>query len=129
MAGSVGVKVTGLKELQRDLRRADAALPKALRAGFKEVGQTVAEEAKRIAEAEGLVLTGRLVRSIRPSVRGTTAVIRATARQRGFNYPVRYEFGDRKRPFLVPAVQRKEGEIVRDLEEVINRVLSQANLS
>lgn len=123
-----GVQITGLRELQRDLKRADAELPKALRAGFKAVGTTVAEEAKRIAQSQGLVLTGRLVRSIRPSVRGTTAVIRDTATQRGFNYPVRYELGDRKRPFLVPAVQRKEGEIVRDLEEVINKVLREANL-
>lgn len=123
-----GVQITGLKELQRDLKRADAELPKQLRVAVKGIGQTVADEAKRIAEGNGLVLTGRLVRSIRPSVRGMTAVIRDTAKQRGFNYPVRYEFGDRKRPFLVPAVQRKEGEIVRDLEEVINRVLSGANL-
>lgn len=124
-----GVQVTGLKELQRNLKRADSELPKQLRAGFKEVGKTVADEAKRIAEGKGLVLTGRLVRSIRPSVRGTTAVIRDTAKQRGFNYPARYEFGDRKRPFLVPAVKAKEGQIVRDLEEVINRVLRGANLS
>lgn len=123
-----GVQITGLKELQRDLKRADAELPKQLRVAVKGIGQTVADEAKRIAEGNGLVLTGRLVRSIRPSVRGMTAVIRDTAKQRGFNYPVRYEFGDRRRPFLVPAVQRKEGEIVRDLEEVINRVLSGANL-
>lgn len=127
MAG-YGVQITGLKELQRDLKRADADLPKQLRAAFKEVGRTVADEAKRIAEARGLVLTGRLVRSIRPSVRGTTAVIRDTAQQRGFNYPVRYEFGDRKRPFLVPAVQRKEGEVVRDLEDAVNDVLRGANL-
>lgn len=127
MAG-YGVEIRGLKELQRDLRRADAELPKALREGFKDVGKMVADEAKSIAEGKGLVLTGRLVKSIRPSVRGTTAVIRATAQQRGFNYPVRYEFGDRKRPFLVPAVSRKEGQVVADLEEVVNRVLKEANL-
>lgn len=127
MAG-YGVEIKGLKELQRDLRRADAGLPKALREGFKDVGKMVAKEAQSIAEGKGLVLTGRLVRSIRPSVRGMTAVIRATAQQRGFNYPVRYEFGDRKRPFLVPAVSRKEGQVVTDLEEVVNRVLKEANL-
>lgn len=127
MAG-YGVEIKGLKELQRDLRRADAGLPKALREGFKDVGKMVAKEAQSIAEGKGLVLTGRLVRSIRPSVRGMTAVIRATAQQRGFNYPARYEFGDRKRPFLVPAVSRKEGQVVTDLEEVVNRVLKEANL-
>lgn len=128
MASGMGVRVTGLKELQRDLKRADSGLPKALRAEFKSVGRKIADEAQNIAEGKGLVLTGRLVRMIRPQVRGTTAVIRDAAQQRGFNYPARYEFGDRKRPFLVPAVERKEGELVRDLEDAVNRVLKEANL-
>lgn len=123
------VHVEGLAELQRALRRADSDLYPTVREGLKEAGDNVAQAAQQIAGAKGLRLTGRLIGGIKSSVRTREAVIRATARQRGYNYPGRYEFGDRLRPFLQPAVEQEQGETVRILAQSIDRLLGRTDLS
>jgi hypothetical protein len=129
MAAGYTIKVEGLADLQRALKRADSGLYPAVRGGLSKVGQEVASEAQSIATGSGLVLTGRLVGSIKPVVRVRDVAIRASATQRGFNYPVRYEFGDRKRPFLVPAVEAKTGEIERGMENVVDLLLNASGLA
>lgn len=128
MSAAASVSVTGLAELQRSLRRAGSELYPQVRESLREIGEMVAQEARSIATGKGLVLTGRLVKSIRPTVRTRDVVIKATAKQRGYNYPARYEFGDRNRPFLRPAVAAKEAEVHRRLELAIDRLLGRADL-
>jgi hypothetical protein len=122
------VRVTGLRELQRSLKKADSDLYPRVREELKAIGEIVAAEARSGATGIGLVLTGRLVGSIKPKVRMKDVVVQATAKQRGFNYPVRYEFGDRNRPFLVPALAAKQGEIRRRLEGGVESLLRSASL-
>lgn len=123
------IVVEGLDELRRDLRRADADLSKQLRQGLKGVADIVTEEAKsKAASVARTHPTGDMESKIRPKVRGTSAIIEAYAAHRGFNYPVRFEFGDYGRPFLEPAIESREGEIVEGFEEMVQDVLRRANL-
>ena len=114
------VQVKGLRELQRDFRKMSKDLAGDLRKRLKGIGQIVADEAQRIAAARGLKDSGDLIRLIRPTVKANAVSIRASAKRRGFNYPVRYELGDRQRPFLVPARERKQPEVIRRLEDMVD---------
>ena len=109
-----------MRELQRDFRKMSKDLAGDLRKRLKGIGQIVADEAQRIAAARGLKDSGDLIRLIRPTVKANAVSIRASAKRRGFNYPVRYELGDRQRPFLVPARERKQPEVIRRLEDMVD---------
>lgn len=116
------IEAQGLNELKRALARGAPELRKAMTVEMREIARIGSDEAKRIAEAKGLHLSGDLIKGIKPGVQGTTAMIRSTAKHRGFYYPVRYEFGDRKRPFLIPAVEAKFGEFMDRLEQLMDRI-------
>lgn len=127
----VAVSVHGLDELVRSLGRAQVRIRPALRSELRTLATSVAEEAKSRARSQGLVRSGALVKDIRPSVRGTSALIRESAvRRQGknapFGYPALYEFGGR--PFMYPAADGKRGEIERGLENAVERVLDGAGL-
>ena len=102
------VKVEGLRELRRKLRRAGENIQPALQAELKTIAQPVADEAKRVARAKGLHDSGRLVERIRPQLLGGVRVAVADiAKRRGYNYPREYEHGPRQRPFPAPRAARQ----------------------
>jgi hypothetical protein len=123
------VKVSGLNELRRDFRRVEKGLAGALRTELKELAGEVATAAQAIALAKGLRKSGDHVKGIRPGVRGTTAVVRAIATHRGFNYPRRLEFeSGGKRAVLQPALQAKRAEVEERVERLVDRTLDRHNL-
>lgn len=138
MAAAGAVKVEGLRELVRDFRKMGKHVVRDVQRELGDVAKVVADEARSIAEAKDLRRSGDLVRSIRPRVRGATALVRASATHRGFNYPRRFEFeGGRRgasdashfrgrgpRAFLGPALDAKEGEIVDAMNDVLDRLTS-----
>jgi hypothetical protein len=122
------IQVEGWRELARTFGRLSAELRAELRAEMLEVAGMVADAAKQIAEQKGLRESGRLIDGIRPGTRNTTAVIRDRAKRisrkypAGYPYPARYEYGDRDRPFLRPAVEEKRDEVVAMLEQMLDRL-------
>lgn len=123
MATSTAIRVEGLRELERAFKRIDKGLSKELREGMKGAADIVAREARQRAGAQGLVLTGRLVRGIRPGYRRNGAVVRSTATQRGFNYARRHEFEHGgARAYLMPAADAKRDEARKAAEKVIAKL-------
>lgn len=127
---AAAIRVEGVTELKLAFRRADAEYRKGIQLQLREIGEIVATEAKAIAAGLGLSDTGKLIARINPGVQGYIAVVRDSANKRGFNYPAVYEGelsghglrGRGKRPFLGPAVDRKEPEILAGLESILDRV-------
>lgn len=123
------VRVEGLRELDRAFGRASKELRRELRGELRQVGRIVADEARQVAARKGLRKTGRLIKSIRPSVKGAGVFVRAGAVTRsakypsGFNYPRRLEFeGGGRRAFLRPALASKQQQVVEQMERVLDRV-------
>lgn len=129
MADTVTVKVDGLRELDRSLRKADTETRKRLRDALKDAAGVVAGEAQSIARGKGLVDSGKLVRSIKPGLQGAGAVVRASANRAGYPYPAVYEFGrGGARAFLVPAAERKQDEVRDRAEQAVNQAIETAGL-
>lgn len=128
MAG-VLVQTRGLREFRRDLGRADKTLRKEVDAELKTAAAVVTVEAKSIAEGKSLRESGDLIRSIKPFVRGGTVGVAASARHGGYPYPGRLEYEGRAggktgpRAFLNPAVDRKEKQIVNQMEMVLDSIV------
>lgn len=119
----VGVRFQGLRELDRALGKADRTLRDGLRDRLRDAGQVVAVEARSIVQSKQLVASGDLLRSIRPFAVSGRAGVRASARHRGFPYPQRLEYEDGgRRAFLNPAVDRKETQIMRNMEHLLDQV-------
>lgn len=93
------IAVTGYSEMMRAINRMEKTTKKKAKSLLKEVGRMVATEAQSIARQKGLVRTGNLVRSIKPSVTVSTARIVESAlsysggQTKGFPYPKIYEYG------------------------------------
>lgn len=117
------IRVEGLRETTAALGRLDPELRKGMRKELRGIGRLVSDEARSIAG--GFAQTGDTRRGVKPTVRGTTAIVRSTASHRGFNYPRRLEFetGGRGRPHLAPALDRKRGQVVERIEELVDRVI------
>jgi hypothetical protein len=122
---SYAVKVEGLNELIRALRKAQSSVAPMVTAELRKLATAVAEEAKRRAPGPR---SGDLVRSIKPSVRIGRAEVRTSATHRGYIYPGRLEYGDLNLPFLGPAIEAKRGEIESGIENVIDRVVDSSGL-
>lgn len=117
------VRVEGLKELDRAFGRINKDLRRELRKGLRRAAKVVATEGQQIARDKGLVRTGRLVKGIRPGATGDAVFVRARALKDAFNYAPVYEFGaGGRRAFLGPAVQRKRGEVVDEIEKVLDEM-------
>lgn len=129
MARSPTIRVEGLRELDRALGKMSKELRKELRSGMREAAEIVATEARSRATAQGLVRTGRLVRGIKPGVRGGGAIVRSTATQRGFNYARRHEFeGGGRRAYLMPAADAKRDAARDAADKVIAKLGGEAGL-
>lgn len=119
------IQATGIRELVRDFNKLDKDLAKNIKSEIKDVAGVVAEEAKATALRKDLYDTGKLVKSIRPSFRSGRAYVRAGAKRKSFPYPVVYEYGGRgtdsigPRAFLQPALDAKEEEVVKKLDDTI----------
>lgn len=119
----VGVRLRGLRELDRALGKADKGLRKNLRDGLRDIADTVASEARSTASRKGLRDSGDLIRGIKPFVRSGSAGVRSSAMHRGFAYPMRLEYENRvggkygPRASLNPAVEHAESDLVQDVEK------------
>lgn len=130
---SVSIRTEGVAELKLAFRAADAEYRKGIQLRLREIGGLVAEEAKSIAEGLGLHKSGKLIARINPGVQGYIAVVRDSANKNGFNYPAVYEGelsghglkGRGPRPFLGPAVDKKEPEILAGLDSILDRVAAE----
>ena len=125
---SYKVQVIGLRSLTRDLKAAGNGAQKEIRPILKKASEVVASEARKIAASKGLRQSGALIGSIKPRVSGSTGLVAAGARRRGYNYPGRYEFGDRERPFLRPALAAKSEEVAAEFEDGIDKLLRRHSL-
>lgn len=127
------VQADGLRPLLRDLNRVNREVAKEVRAELKEgPGRLVADEAQRIARDRLKQRSGRTVRRINPSVRGSVVEVRNTAVRKGFHYPNVLEFGWRGAstvgPYasLHPALDNKEDEVVESFADVLGRLSDRA---
>lgn len=121
----MGAHITGLKELDRALGRADKSLRTDLRNRLKAVAGIVSVEARGIAESKGLRDSGDLIKGISPFALTGRAGVRSTARHGGYPYPARLEYeggsGGRSGPrgSLIPAFERHEDDVVQGAEQVL----------
>jgi hypothetical protein len=128
------VYIEGLREFRRDLRRIDVQLGQGITDALRDAAEIVAAEARRRAPRgsrpipPGRRPRKRLADAIRPRVRGDVALVVANVTQRsaawpqGYRYPRRYEYGDRNRPFLRPALAAKQAEVERALERLLDKI-------
>jgi hypothetical protein len=125
---SVAVRTHGLDQLVRDFGKLERELKKELQDELRQIADKVAERAKAHAVREGLVRSGKLVRSIKPGIRSRSiAVVRASATNKGFRYPALYEYGKGGvRSFLKPAAEAMHDETARAVEDMLDRLSSRA---
>lgn len=128
MPADYAVRFKGLKELDRALGKADKELRSGLRTTLREIADTVAVEARSIAESKGLRESGDLIRGIKPFALMGRAGVRSGAVHRGFAYPNRLEFEGRKgnswgpRASLYPALERKQDDVNLKAERLLDRI-------
>lgn len=122
------IRVEGLRELQRELRRAgNTELPKQVRKAAKDAAQIVADDAARRAPRR----SGRLAASIKASASQSSAKVKAgTASRVPYAGPIHY--GWRKRnirpnPFLYAARDARRGEVERAFEKAMDDLASEIN--
>lgn len=130
------IDVRGLVELQRELRKVSAELPRMLRVANLEAAELVAAEAR----ARALALGG-VAAKVAPSVKALAEQRRAAVRLGGARYPMAMgaEFGGRGRPrtrqfapwrgngagagyFLHPAKRDKTDEVVERFGDAVERI-------
>ena len=130
-----GVKVEGLDQLRRDLRKVDKDLPKEVGKAGKAAADIVAQAAKRRIPSK----TGKTARAMRAKVSyGGGAVVFGNAR---VPYAGWLDFGG-KRPrdrgisrtplhegrFVYPALEANRDRVVREYADAVDDVLRKADL-
>ena len=123
----IGLEITGLRELQRALKKVDRDALAGVRRQLKGVAAITATEARALAAANTTRGTGALIRGIKPFITAAGAGVRSGARHRGFDYPSRLEFQRGSRfaslypayrhplPAVIAAGERAMADIERDL--------------
>ena len=114
MAKDVAVKVEGLKELRRDLRRLDKQVDRELTVAIKHAADKVTITAGALAPRR----SGDLAHSLRPSVRGATASIRSTLPYAGVVH-----WGGTIRPRGTPILFKRSGFITRAIRDHTNELV------
>lgn len=128
MAQDVQVRVDGLREFRRDLRKVDREVDKELRGEIKDAANTVLEEARATAP----IRTGALARSLKVSVTGRGASIYSALpyapvvhwggviEPRGV--PIRFP----RTEFITRAVERGADRLVEDIGDGVERAAKRA---
>lgn len=117
------VRVTGLKELRRDLRKMSKELDKEVRGALKDSVADVADDAKAIARGKFDGGTGKTIKSIRPGVSGSKALVRVSAQNQGFHYPRRHEYeNDGAKAFLGPALSRNSDKVEENVLDALENL-------
>jgi len=118
------VVVRGLSELVRDFGRISKTAQKELRAELRRAAEPVAEEARN--RARGLGLPGSTVGGIAAGTRYGMPVVRQRRRKVTGKHP---EYGVlQMRRVLIPAVVAKQDEVVRRVEEMLDRLVEPGGL-
>lgn len=117
------IKVEGLKELQRDLRRAqNKDTAKAIREAGKAAAKIVADDASSKAPR----VSGRLAGSIKPQAQSTSARVKAGSASRvPYAGPIHFGWGRRNiepNPFLYDALGDKWAEVYEAYEENLESI-------
>jgi hypothetical protein len=119
------VHVTGLRELVRAANRVDRAAGRQLNKELRDtIGRDFVEDTRDRISARGLVRTGRLLGSIKPSVRGANLTVRSTpplnpGPRSAAGYAAVYEFGyGKRRAFLDPTLDewQASGKLISEFE-------------
>lgn len=121
------VRVHGLRETVRGFSRASSELRGEFRDELRQLGELVADDARSIAADKRLRDSGALIGGIRVALRGHRVFVRSTAKRKGYPYPRIYEYA-RDRPFLLPALDRRRGDVERGIQDAIERVLTRSGL-
>lgn len=122
---STAIRIDGLADFRRDLKRIDPALVKGVRVALKEGAEIVAVEARHRSP----VLSGLTKGSVRSFASGNRAGVRVNARRAsprypgGYPYPRRLEFArGGARAFVGPALEAKRDEVIARLNDVIDDI-------
>ena len=127
------IRLTGLKELNQELRKLDATFPKAVRQVNWRVAENVAQKARSSAESQGGVIA-----KAAPSIKAMAQQARAQVKIGGERYPYALggEFGSVQYPqfkawrgsggdagyALYPALRSERSEIERTYLGMIDEV-------
>lgn len=135
MAGPVaGIRVRGLKEFQRALRKADVRLASFVRTEFKAIAAKTALRAREFAGEKTERRTGDLLSGIRPYSRQGGVGVRSGALHAsakypdGYSYPRRLEFEGHgsdvygPRASLFPAAEESEGTLEAEAYRVLTEM-------
>jgi phage gpG-like protein len=126
------VQIRGIDALIRDLNRIDRNLGRDVQRELQSAAKIVSDDAKSQVRQAGLVDSGRMVRSIRPRVQNRSNAIVEARRSyfRRYYYPALYHFGTwgtrpsrSAVPFLYIALERKQAQVVRQLDEMLGRLV------
>lgn len=120
----MNVTIEGLQALYRAFEGAADRLHRESAAETLHSARVVAGRAKAEALDKRLLDSGNLVRGIDVEAHDTYAYIKDTANRKGYPYPGRYEFGDRPRHFLQPALEKEFDGIVRRFTAIIERSIN-----
>lgn len=128
MADDVQVRVDGLREFRRDLKRVDNEADKELRKSIRTAALKVAAEAAASAPRR----SGALAKSIRPYVSGARASIGSTLPYAGVVHwggtiqPRGVDIRFPRTEFITKAVERHTDQIVDDIGDGIERAALRA---
>jgi hypothetical protein len=125
------VHITGLRELVRAANRIDKAAGRQLNKEMRDtIGKDFVADTREMIAARGLVRTGRLLGSIKPSVRGANLVVRSSPplkpgpRSR-LGYAAVYEYGyGQRRAFLDPTLDAwlASGKLISEFDGFLDWV-------
>lgn len=124
---SVEIKIEGLDKLLRDLKKAEAELPKMAKASNKELAEVVKTTAQGIAP----VRSGTLRNSIRAGASYKTGIVRAG--KASVPYAGVIHFGWPRhhiapQPFLYEALDKRRTDVERKYRANLDKLVAQAGL-
>lgn len=135
---SFGIKADGLEETLAAFARWREVLRPEMQRTLHEIGTETRDIARMIAQSEGLDGAGKYTHSRDPHPGALIAKIRVNASDRrvsiteysrshsarypSYPYPRRYEYGDRRHPFMRPAVDAEQPLLELHFAAMLERV-------
>jgi len=120
MARNNAIRVEGIRELQRELRKLeDKDLKNALKDANRQAAQVVSDEAQNTVPR----LTGHLARSIRAGGGNREAVVRAGGARVPYAGPIHFGWRARNitpQPFMYQAQDKRRAEVIRTYEQAMD---------